>query len=145
LAGADWVSNAVTANPASELDPLFARHGLPQPRIALRTQSVLTSLVAVATSDLLELVPAEFATSMLGAPLLERIPVTEEIAGTPIVMIQRTGLPLTPAAEYFADMIRRASIQHVRARRSRRASRNARRVASTKDQGTPRSARAAQR
>ena len=116
LVDAEWLSTAVTADPGDEIGPLFAAHGLPVPRLVVRAQSALTSLVIIGTSDLLKLVPAEMAGSVLGKPLLSRINVVEKIPGKPIVMIRRVGLPLTPAAEHFADMLRRASVQHVRGR-----------------------------
>lgn len=112
LVHAEWLSNAVTIDMESEIHPMFARYGLPAPRLVVRSHTALTSLVTLAATDLLMLVPADMASTILGRPLLSRIEVAEELHRQPIVMIRRAGLPLTPAAEYFADMIRRASVQH---------------------------------
>jgi LysR family transcriptional regulator, regulator of abg operon len=122
LAHAEWLTNSVTADPANELGPLFARHGLPPPRSIVQSHSGLTILTVIAHSDLLVLLPADITRSELGSALLRRIPVAEKIPALPIAMIRRAGLPLTPAAEYFADMVRRASVEfrRVRTRSERR-------------------------
>ena len=109
LVHAEWLTNSVTVVPMDEIGPLFARHGLPPPRLMVQSHSALTILVSVAYSDLLVLLPSDVARSELGGPLLHRVPVREAIPTPAIGMIHRVSLPLTPAAEYFADMIRRAS------------------------------------
>lgn len=116
LAHAEWLTNSVTADPANELGPLFARHGLPPPRSVVQSHSGLTILTVIAHSDLLVLLPADITRSELGGALLHRIRIAEKIPSLPIAMIRRTGLPLTPAAEFFADMVRRASVEFRRVR-----------------------------
>jgi len=41
--------------------------------------------------------------------LLIRVPVREEIDAPAVVIVRRTASPLTPAAEHFCDLMRRAS------------------------------------
>jgi hypothetical protein len=41
--------------------------------------------------------------------VLQPIRVRELLPAPPIGIVQRAALPLTPAAEYFCDMVRRAS------------------------------------
>ena len=41
--------------------------------------------------------------------VLQQIRVSEPLPAPPICIVQRIGLPLTPAAEYFCDLMRRAS------------------------------------
>jgi DNA-binding transcriptional LysR family regulator len=116
LVHAEWLTNSVTTEPADEIAPLFLRHHLPMPRLVAQSHSALTILVTVGHSDLLVLLPADLVSTSLGGALLQRIDVAEATGNTPIVMIRRASLPLTPAAECFADMFRRAGAQWVRAR-----------------------------
>jgi LysR family transcriptional regulator, regulator of abg operon len=115
LARAEWLTNSVTVEPTEELRPLFARYGLPPPRIVAQSHSALTILAMVGYSDLLTLLPTDLAGTTLGGALLQRIAIAEPIPNAPIVMIRRCAMPLTPAAQYFADMLRRASTERVRA------------------------------
>src|SRR5262249_44068872 len=105
-----------TVDPGDEIGPLFAKHGLPAPRVVMWSNSALTSTMALAHSDLLMLVPAETVDSILGAPL-RRIDIVDEIPRISIVMVRRPGLHRTAAGEYFADMLRRASVRFARKKR----------------------------
>jgi DNA-binding transcriptional LysR family regulator len=108
LAGAEWLTTSITYNAQEELGALFVRHRLPMPRLALRSQSALTMMVALANSDLLAMVPKQWATFPFIADSLVTITIREPLVPPPpIVMIKRSGLPLTPAAEFLADLVRR--------------------------------------
>lgn len=69
--------------------------------------------------DLLIMVPEQWLTYSLATELLTVIPVREPLPASPICMVTRTRLPLTPAAEHLTDLFRRASLHYVRARRER--------------------------
>jgi DNA-binding transcriptional LysR family regulator len=116
LTHAEWLTNSVMADPEDELVPFFLAKGLPRPRLAVQSHSALTILTVVGHSDLLTLVPADFARSDLGRTLLQRIAIKDSIPVAPLVMIRRAAVPLTPAAECFGDMIRRASVHFVQSR-----------------------------
>lgn len=116
LADADWISTSVTANDAAELVPLFASYGLPRPRIAMHAPSALTMALATANSDLLMMLPEQWLDSSLTRNMLVCIPVREELPAPPICIVRRARLPLTPAAEYLADMLRRSAAYLVTAR-----------------------------
>ncbi|HEY5209358.1 MAG TPA: LysR substrate-binding domain-containing protein [Stellaceae bacterium] len=113
LADAEWVTTSITVQAESELGDLFASHKLPKPRLALRSQSALTLIVSLAYSDLLAMVPAQWTSFDITAGALAPIAVEEKLAAPPMVMIRRGGLPLTPAAECFVDLLRRRSLQTV--------------------------------
>ena len=110
LAGAEWVTASLTHEVQDELGPLFALHGLSPPKLVVEAHSALTFLFVVAHSDLLMLLPIQWTQAPLLRNALQRIPVEEPLNAPPICIVQRTGLPLTPAAEYFCDMMRRASM-----------------------------------
>lgn len=110
LTGAEWVSTAITHKAEDELSPLFEQHGLPAPRLVIQAHSTLTYLFTIANSDLLAMLPMQWAQVPAFRQALQRIDVTEHLNAPSICIVQRTGLPLTPAAEYFCDMVRRASL-----------------------------------
>ena len=55
------------------------------------------------------MLPMQFTEFPLTRDAMQRIPVKETLPAPPIYILRRAGLPLTPAAEHFADLIRRAS------------------------------------
>jgi LysR family transcriptional regulator of abg operon len=112
LVDAEWVTTSITHQPEEELGPLFAQHGLPAPRLVVQGHSALTFICTVAYSDLLMMLPVQWMRSPLVRDWLQRIDVVEPLPTPPICIVRRNGLPLTPAAEYFCDMVRRAA-QHM--------------------------------
>jgi LysR family transcriptional regulator of abg operon len=109
LAGAEWVTTSITHNADEELTPTFTLHGLPAPKVVMHAHSALSFLFAVVYSDLLMVLPIQWIQAPLFRDALASIEITETLPTPPICVVQRTGLPLTPAAEYFCDMMRRAS------------------------------------
>jgi DNA-binding transcriptional LysR family regulator len=107
LADAEWATTSITLRAEEELNAVFAKYGLPPPRLALQSQSALTLIVSLANSDLLAMVPAQWSKFAVTAQALAPIAVKEILPAPPLVMVRRAGLPLTPAAEYFFDLIRR--------------------------------------
>ena len=109
LIDAEWLSTSVTFKVDDELGPIFAQHKLPPPRLVVQGHSALTLLVAVAYSDLLTMLPRQWMDFPLTRDALQRIDVIEPLPAPPICIVRRAGLPLTPAGEFFCDMMRRAS------------------------------------
>lgn len=108
LVEAEWISTSITHLAADELGPLFARHGLPPPRPAMQLHSTLSFLVTMVYSDVLMIAPVQWIQSPLLRDKVAPILVREILPAPPVCLVRRTGLPLTPAAEYFCDMMRRA-------------------------------------
>ena len=109
LAAAEWITTAITTKAEEELGPLFAEYGLPPPRIGMCAQSAQTFLVSMVYSDLLMMLPVQWVKFPLWRDVLQQIKVKEVLTAPPIYIVRRAGMPLTPAAEYFCDMVRRAS------------------------------------
>jgi DNA-binding transcriptional LysR family regulator len=118
LIDAEWLSTSLTFKVDEELGPLFAQHGLPAPRVVVQGHSALTFLVAVAYSDLLTMLPMQWTDFAPTHDTLQRIDVAEKLPAPPICLAWRSGLRPTPAADYFCDMIRRASL-HLKTRTRR--------------------------
>jgi len=119
LIDAQWLSTSVFLKPDEELAPLFTEHGLPVPRLVVQGHSALTMVVTIAYTDLLGMLPVQWLEFPLTRDALQKIEVVEPLPAPPICLVRRAGLPLTPAGEYFCDMMRRASA-HVKAARSAR-------------------------
>jgi LysR family transcriptional regulator of abg operon len=110
LAQAEWMTASSTPRAQEDLLPLFAQHGLPAPKLVFEAQSALSFLTIMTASDLLMLLPIQWMQTPIFRDALQRINIVEPLRGPAICIVQRIGLPLTPAAEYFCDMIRRASL-----------------------------------
>jgi len=109
LVGQDWVTTSITADASDEINAFFARHRLPPPRLAVRSQSALTLLTCLANSDLLAMVPAQWERFEMTGKALTTIRVGEELTAPPLVLVRRSDLPLTPAALHLLDLMRRAT------------------------------------
>lgn len=108
LAQAEWITSSITHKAEEEIAPLFAQHGLPAPRLVMQAHSALTFLSGVVYSDLLMMVPVQWTQSPLLRDAVHAIKIKEQLPAPAVCLVQRHGLPLTPAAEYFCDMVRRA-------------------------------------
>ncbi len=108
LAGAEWATTSITLRAEEELGEVFGQHGLPPPVLALQSQSALTLIVSIAYSDLLAMVPVQWMAFAPTAGVLQTIRVREALPAPAIVLIHRAGFPLTPAATYLADLMRKA-------------------------------------
>jgi DNA-binding transcriptional LysR family regulator len=109
LVDAQWITTSITPKAEKELGALFKRYGLPEPTLALRSQSALTLLTCLAHSDLLAMAPAQWTLAPFASRVLTAIPVKEELSAPPIIAVVRTGIPPSPAAGYLIDLIQRAA------------------------------------
>jgi len=115
LTQALWVSTSITDRAESEIGDLFRQHRLPAPRMGARTQGGALGLVTLlAHSDMLAIVPRQWTEFPPTKGTLRVLALKETIAAPPIALIRRAALPLTPAAEYLCDLLRRAGAQHVK-------------------------------
>lgn len=109
LVDAEWITTSITHKAEEELGPLFSKHGLPAPRLVMRAQSALTFLSALSSSELLMMLPIQWLQAPLLRDAFQEIRVAEPLPAPPVCLVQRTGLPLTPAAEFFCTLVRRAA------------------------------------
>lgn len=120
LSDAEWANNTITQPADGELSALFAEHGLGTPRLAMRTQSALSLLVALASSDLLAMVPRQWERFELMGETLQMVPIRERLSAPRLVLIRRAAMPLTPAAEHFAQLLMNNAVEKPVAKRSAR-------------------------
>lgn len=107
LVEADWAITAVDYDAEDDIARLFASHGLGAPRVLLRARSAMTIMVALAHSDLLAMLPLQWGEFPMTRDTLQTVRVRERLPAPAIVQVRRTGLPLTPAAEFFSDVLQR--------------------------------------
>ena len=109
LVDAEWITTSITYLAEEELGPLFSANGLAAPKLVMQAHSTLTFLAALVHSDLLMMLPIQWTQSPMLQELVQPIRVREVLPAPPICLVQRVGFPLTPAAEYFCDLMRRTS------------------------------------
>jgi DNA-binding transcriptional LysR family regulator len=109
LTDAEWITTSITPTADKELGALFKRHGLSEPKLALRSQSALTLLTCLAHSDLLAMAPAQWTMAPFANRVLAAIPVKEELSAPSIIAVRRAAMPPSPAAGYLIDLIERVA------------------------------------
>ncbi|WP_238364516.1 LysR substrate-binding domain-containing protein [Mesobacterium pallidum] len=112
LVDAGWVKQTLSER-ASEADfeLSFTKRDLPVPRIKMQTTSATATLLAVANSDLLTIVPVNMLGSPVDTNMFDVVALDQHLTAPPICLVRRADLPLTPMAEYFADMVRRVGLR----------------------------------
>ncbi|HWG03728.1 MAG TPA: LysR substrate-binding domain-containing protein [Beijerinckiaceae bacterium] len=108
LKDAEWITTSITSKAEDEIGVLFKRYGLPEPILALQSQSALTLITCLANSDLLSMVPAQWTNSPFSKGVLTTIKVKEELAAAPLIVVMRSELPLSPAGSFLLDMMKRS-------------------------------------
>lgn len=107
LGQAEWATTSVNYNAAEDLHELFASYHMPEPKVMLQAHSAMSVMVALAYSDLLAILPVQWNEFPLTRGALQVINIRERLPAPSIVCIRRPDLPLTPAAEFFCDLLRR--------------------------------------
>lgn len=118
LVDAEWITSSITHKAEEELGPLFAQHGLPPPKLVMKSHSALTFLVSIVYSDLLMMLPVQWIQSPL-FHAVRPILVRETLPAPPICLVRRAGMPLTPAGEFMCDLLRRGVVHLLHDRRGR--------------------------
>lgn len=109
LSGAEWITTSITVQAENELGDLFKRHHLPKPTLALRSQSALTLLTCLTSTDLLAMAPTQWIASPFANGVIAKIRIREELTPASIIIVTRSDSPLGPAAGYLLDLLRRVA------------------------------------
>ena len=116
LVDARWlVSNVAAA--AGDFTTTFRKHRIKLPERITYASTILSQLVMLLNSDMLLIAPKQVIEFPAYQGLLVPVPVREAIDAPSVDMIRRASSPLTPAAEHFCDLLRRAAValQHTAA------------------------------
>ena len=112
LTGAAWVRPTLSSHIVEgDFEEMFVAAGLPRPNIVVNARSALITMLAVAYSDLLTVVPRQWADLPVLKGVVEPLALPP-LAAAPIAIVRRLDMPLTPVAEYMCDMIRRVGVQY---------------------------------
>ncbi len=110
LTGAHFVSTSITDDARAEIADLFRQHDLAEPPLGARIEGGALSLITLlAHSDMLAIVPIQWTGFSFTREKLRMLELKETIAAPSIVLVRRAAMPLTPAADYLCDLLRRAS------------------------------------
>ena len=109
LREAKWIISSAASNLAT-MHPVFHSYGLPPPNVAVRARTSMSMITVAASSDLLTMVPQQWLGFARTIGQIARIPLREDLPGPSICIVKKSSLPLTPAAEYLADVFRRAAL-----------------------------------
>ena len=82
---------------------------------------MLITLLTVANTDLLTVLPDQMFHLMPIAQFCEPLANIPPLSSDPICMVHRQGLPLTPLAEKLSDLMRKAAQNYGREDQSRKA------------------------
>lgn len=117
LTAADWVRPALSERGTDgDFDLMFREHGLEMPNVVLHARSALITLLAVANSDLLTILPQQWLDFQPTANLFQALDLREALLAAPVCIVRRQDMPLTPLAERFSDLMRRTAENYVRRR-----------------------------
>ena len=112
LTEARWVRPTLSTHIVEgSFEEMFASAGLPPPNIVLNARSALITLLALANSDLLTVLPRQWLDLPLLAGVVEPLALPP-LSAAPIAIVRRKDMPLTPIAEYLCDMMRRVGVHY---------------------------------
>ncbi len=111
LQEADWAITGVDYDVEDDIARLLESHNLSPPRVVLQASSAMSIMVSLAHGDLLAMLPVQWGDFPLTRDTLQTIKKsargTEVLPAPSIVLVQRPDYPLTHAAEFLADVLKR--------------------------------------
>ena len=108
LRDAEWIATSVLREEQDDMLALFSERGLPPPNLACRCENALSILSVLLNTDMLAMVPQQWLQSDRLRGVLVTVPLVETFPAPPIMLVHGAGLGLTPAADYFAGLVRQA-------------------------------------
>lgn len=130
LAGAKTLSDLRTARwiqpsfahqrDESDFGAMFESAGLPPPEIAVRMNSAMMLMLAVANTDLLTILPIQWLDMVVDRSQIDFVQLPEVMPAAPVCIVRRGDLPLTPLAERLCDITRAAGLNYGRKLAQRR-------------------------
>ena len=121
LADAEWIRPVLSGGSTEvDFDVLFEEHSIAKPRVALHARSAMVTLLAIINSDMLTILPEQWLDFPMIADALEALPLDGCLTGMPICIVRRRDMPLTPLADQFCNLLRRAAANYSHRRGERR-------------------------
>ena len=107
LVSAQWMTLGPAGGPGDQFVNAFVAQGLKAPKATIKSESFASSLALIETSDFLSILPKRLVSHMEKQGRLKALAIKEELPAVKVVLLRRSGVPLTPAAEALAQMFRR--------------------------------------
>ena len=108
LTDAQWLRPAtIERSTEGDFETALAQVGLPHAQIVLQSRSALITMITIANTDLLTVLPQQWLDFPLTAALVQPLNLPP-FTSAPICIVRRPDMPLTPMAEYMCDMMRRS-------------------------------------
>jgi LysR family transcriptional regulator of abg operon len=123
LADAQWVSPTLSTRGTEDnrgydadinLEQMFERLGLPKPNVVMHARSALITMLAIADSDLLTVLPQQWLEYPATADRITGFAGIPPLRAPTICIARRLDVPLTPMAEYLCDLMSRAGANYSR-------------------------------
>ena len=112
LAEAQWLRPAIAdRSTEGDFESALAEIGLPNAQIVLHSRSALITMLTVANTDLLTVLPQQWLDFPLTAQLIEALPLPP-FRAAPMCVVRRLDMPLTPIAEYMSDLMCRGGVHY---------------------------------
>lgn len=109
LVDQEWVVIGLHHHPVTELEEVFGSLSLPTPARYTTVNSILAALTLMMVADAFFLIPRFCLRSDPFVDSIAAVPLEMTLTGPDIVQIHRAGIPLTPVAEQFSDLLHRAA------------------------------------
>ena len=107
LQHADWIYGGLTHRAEQDLEELFASHGLERPAQLTRVDSQMCMLMLMLNSDAIAMVPQQWANAAVIKDLIRPVALDSDFPSADVVIVTRSGVPLTPQAEKLANLFLR--------------------------------------
>lgn len=107
LLDCEWLQHGSADGPGSLYAPVFRENGLPVPTPWLVSNSFISSLSILESSDALCLLPERLVTYLARAGRLTALRLAEPMPDWDVSLIRRTQAPLTPSALKLAQIFHR--------------------------------------
>lgn len=107
LVSAQWMTLGPAGGPGDHFVNAFKAQGLTAPKATIKSESFASSLALVEASDFLCILPKRLVGQFERQGRLQTLPIREKLPVVKVVLLRRSGVPLTPAAEAMARLIRR--------------------------------------
>ena len=105
---ARWLRPALSARSSeADFESWLRSIGVAEPKIVVHTRSALQTVLAVATSDLLTVVPRQWLEFPALSESLDALSSVKPLEAAPVCLVRQSGALLTPMAESFCDIVRR--------------------------------------
>ncbi len=107
LLDCEWIQHGSADGPGSLYGPVFQEHGLPPPFPWLVSDSFISSLSILESSNALSLLPARLVSHLVPFGRLSALRLHEKMPDWDVALIMRAQTPLTPIALKLAQAFRR--------------------------------------